>query len=100
MSETDNRMHTETTIYDTLNYSMADFRIAVRNTIWVDGKMISFPAIEVELTAKGIDSLIAQLAIAKELLGQDFIVHKGGALHVEGEQYDSLEDYRNGKISE
>jgi hypothetical protein len=93
-------MRTEITVYDTLAYSMADFRIAVRNIIWVDGNMIQLPTAEVEITLDGIDSLIAQLAIAKELLGEDFIVHNNGGMHVDGEMYDSIEDYRGGKISE
>lgn len=98
MSET--KFDTDITIYDTLNHSLADFKLVFRNNVWIDGKMVVMPGTEVHLTVDAVKTLLEQLAIADELLGEDFIVLNSmgrNSVIVDSVHYDSVEDFRNGQ---
>jgi len=68
---------------------------------------VFLPDQHLTLTKDGIDQLLVALQSAKELIGQDFIVHHDGSIavtHDDGDKlvdtnYDNLADYQIGRIS-
>ena len=91
---------TRTIVVDAGEYSMKDLTIKADNLIWFkkngERELESLPNTELKLTVAEALKLIEQLQIGLELVGKDFLVHTSGTIAVDRQDYDSIENYRNG----
>ena len=98
----------EISVFDTrAEFVLGDVIITIRTSVQEPSFLI-MPEQKIVLTAKGIDELLDLLTSAKELIGEDFIVHHDGSISItidDGKklvdtQYVNLADYKNGIVAE
>lgn len=95
----------KTRVLDSGSHSLGEIKVVASSWLWYvstdeDGNDKSFKLDEHELTLNkaGALQLIAQLQIAVELIGHDYLVHDGGTITVDDSNYANIDDYRNGIV--
>ena len=81
-------------IHDSVG-DLFDFSVAIASRI-SNPIYSSIGTTNLELTRTGAENLIKNLELALELDGKDFLLYTSGRLSVDGKDYASVEDYRNG----